>query len=328
MAHALADTGARILILERGDFVRRRTRTGIRRPSGRLRYQTTSAGSTARPRVSPLHALQRRRQHQVLGQRALSAAARRFPASSTWTECPRRGRSTTTRWRRTTNAPSVCIRCTASRRDPTEPARGSVSAPPGAPCRGMATIVQQLRALGLHPSPLPLGIRDGCRLCNTCNSFACKVHAKSEAEVCCVRPALERPNVELWTHAFAGVWSPTPQATRSRPSRSSAKGAMVSRASLFVASCGAVNSAALLLRSANDTHPNGPREFVRARRPPLHGASCDHDAGLSSVPEKRDRIPEDRRDQRLLLRGPAHRTPRPDPIPGADARVMAQTVVP
>ena len=42
---------------------------------------------------------------------------------------------------------------------------------------------------------------DGCILCNTCNSFVCKLHAKSEADVCCVRPALARPNVTLWTNA-------------------------------------------------------------------------------------------------------------------------------
>ena len=76
---------------------------------------------------------------------------------------------------------------------PTEPPRGAVSAiapVPHAP--GMAEIVEQLRAQGLHPSPLPLGLlrpgeQDGCMLCNTCNSFPCRIHAKSEADVCCVR---------------------------------------------------------------------------------------------------------------------------------------------
>ena len=123
----------------------------------------------------------------------------------------------------------------------------------------MAAIVEQLRAQGLHPSPLPLGIRDGCMLCNTCNSFACKVHAKSEADVCCVRPALERPNVELWTNAYARrLLTNASAATRSKPSRSRRDGETLRvEASLFIVSCGAVNSAALLLRSANDKHPNG-----------------------------------------------------------------------
>ena len=59
-------------------------------------------------------------------------------------------------------------------------------------------IVDRLRSLGLHPSPLPLGLirpgeSGGCILCNTCNSFPCRVHAKSDAEICAVRPATARP---------------------------------------------------------------------------------------------------------------------------------------
>ena len=92
--------------------------------------------------------------------------------------------------------------------DPTEPPRAPYpyAAVPHAP--QMAAIVDQLRAQGLHPSPLPLGLLrvgedDGCILCNTCNSFVCKLHAKSEADVCCVRPALSRSNVTLWTNSRA-----------------------------------------------------------------------------------------------------------------------------
>ena len=32
----------------------------------------------------------------------------------------------------------------------------------------------------------------GCVLCNTCNSFPCKIHAKSDADVCCVRAGARR----------------------------------------------------------------------------------------------------------------------------------------
>ena len=72
----------------------------------------------------------------------------------------------------------------------------------------MEQLVERLRGMGLHPSPLPLGIQrpgeaDGCVLCNTCNSFACRVHAKSEADVIGVRPAVRDGNgrVQLWTRA-------------------------------------------------------------------------------------------------------------------------------
>lgn len=84
--------------------------------------------------------------------------------------------------------------------DPTEPPRGPFPYPPVPHSAGMSEIVEKLRAQGLHPSALPLGVlrpgeKDGCILCNTCNSFACRIHAKSEADVCGIRPAMARPNV-------------------------------------------------------------------------------------------------------------------------------------
>jgi Glucose-6-phosphate dehydrogenase, C-terminal domain len=62
-----------------------------------------------------------------------------------------------------------------------------------------------LRTHGYQPFPLPVGVlleeRDGktlpnsrCICCNTCDGFPCLVHGKSDAEVLCVRPALELPN--------------------------------------------------------------------------------------------------------------------------------------
>jgi choline dehydrogenase-like flavoprotein len=142
--------------------------------------------------------------------------------------------------------------------DPTEPTRAAFPLLPIPHSEGMATIVDQLRRQGLHPSPLPLGIREGCVFCNTCNSFACKVHAKSEAEVCCVRPALQRPNVELWTNAYA-------KRLVTNAAGDTVVAVEVERygetlrveSSLVIVSCGAVNSAALMLRSANDKHPAG-----------------------------------------------------------------------
>jgi len=82
--------------------------------------------------------------------------------------------------------------------------------------------------------------------------------AKGDADVCAVRPALESPNVEIWTGAFV---------TRimTDPSGGRATGVEVERggeraqveADLVIAACGAVNSAALLLRSATNRHPHG-----------------------------------------------------------------------
>ena len=142
--------------------------------------------------------------------------------------------------------------------DPTEPDRGTFPHTAIPHADAMAAIVVQLREQGLHPSPLPLGIRDGCVLCNTCNSFACKVHAKSEADVCCVRPALQHPNVELWTNAYARRLFTNPAGDTIQAVDVELEGQTIRvEASVFVVSCGAVNSAALLLRSTSDRHKNG-----------------------------------------------------------------------
>ena len=77
--------------------------------------------------------------------------------------------------------------------DPTEAPRGPYPYPPVPHSRVVGEIVERLKAQGLHPSPLPLGLRENCVFCNTCNSFPCKIHAKSDAEICGVRPAIERP---------------------------------------------------------------------------------------------------------------------------------------
>lgn len=147
--------------------------------------------------------------------------------------------------------------------DPTEAPRGPFPHPaiPHAP--RMAEIVDRLREQGLTPSPLPLGLLrpgepGGCILCNTCNSFPCRFDAKSDAEVCCVTPALARPNVTLWTGAFARRLLTDPSGRRVESVEVDRDGERVRvEASTVVVSCGAVNSAALLLRSASDRHPEG-----------------------------------------------------------------------
>lgn len=147
--------------------------------------------------------------------------------------------------------------------DPTEPPRGPYPFPPVAHAPRMARIVDELKAMGLSPSPLPLGLRrpgepDGCILCNTCNSFPCRHLSKSEADVCCVRPALARPNVTLWTNAFARRLVTDPSGRRVEAVDVERDGATLRvEAPLVIVSCGAVNSAALLLRSASDKHPDG-----------------------------------------------------------------------
>ena len=147
--------------------------------------------------------------------------------------------------------------------DPTDPLRGPYPFAAIPHSNGMATIVEQLRGLGLHPSPLPLGLirpgePGGCVLCNTCNSFPCRIHAKSDAEVCCLQPALTRPGVRLWTNARAERLIASPDGRRIEAVDVVRHGDTIRvTADLVVVSCGAINSAALLLQSAGGAHAQG-----------------------------------------------------------------------
>ncbi len=147
--------------------------------------------------------------------------------------------------------------------DPTEPPRGPYPHPAVPHAPRVAAIAEALRAEGLHPSPLPLGLidpgePDGCMLCATCNSFACRLHKKSDAEVCGLLPALAHENVTLWDGASARRLLTDASGQRVQAAEIERHGEQLTvRAPLFIVSCGAVNSAALLLRSANDRHPDG-----------------------------------------------------------------------
>jgi choline dehydrogenase-like flavoprotein len=142
--------------------------------------------------------------------------------------------------------------------DPSEGPRKPYPFPAVPHSKVVGEIAGQLRARGLNPSPLPLGLRENCIFCNTCNSFPCKIHAKSDAEVCGVAPATAAGNVTLWVNATARSLI-TDRSGQRIEAVELERGGSVERVSapLVIVSCGAVNSAALLLRSANDQHPKG-----------------------------------------------------------------------
>jgi len=84
------------------------------------------------------------------------------------------------------------------------------------------------------------------------------VAAKSDAQVIAVDPALKHPNVSLLTEAYVEKLV-TSASGREITEVCVRRGDLTERftADIVVSSCGAINSAALLLRSANDRHPNG-----------------------------------------------------------------------
>jgi choline dehydrogenase-like flavoprotein len=150
--------------------------------------------------------------------------------------------------------------------DPTDPPGDPYPFPAVSHEPRIQEVVNDIAKLGLHPFPLPVGVRldeqhpesSECIRCDTCDGFPCLVHAKADAHTTCVMPAIATGNVTLRTHA---------KVTRLQ---TDATGRSVSKieaqvngkreefaATLVVVSCGAINSAALLLASANDRHPSG-----------------------------------------------------------------------
>src|SRR4029079_1577053 len=94
--------------------------------------------------------------------------------------------------------------------------------------------------------------------CQTCDGFPCLVHAKSDAETVAVRPALEFPNVTLLRNATALKLQPNANGAAVTEVVAEVAGEHAAfRGDIVVVSCGAANSAKLLLMSANDKHPNG-----------------------------------------------------------------------
>ena len=203
LLHALAPTGKRILVLERGDFVPRE-KDNWRYQGGQPRRPLQHQGDLARQgrqAAPPAHELLRRRQHQVLRRRALPPAPRGLRRD----QAPRRrlaglahrlrrarallhaGRAALPRARRarrgSDGAAGAALR-TRTRRSATS--RGSSSSPTTS------------RGSGLQPFHVPLGImldeqsarKSPCIRCATCDGIPCLVNAKSDAHVVCVEPAL------------------------------------------------------------------------------------------------------------------------------------------
>jgi len=151
--------------------------------------------------------------------------------------------------------------------DPTEPPSG---APYPFPAVSHEPRIQKLSddlvAAGYHPFHTPAGIMlneanmpySTCVRCKDCDGFPCVLHAKSDAEVIAVRPALQYPNVTLMidTEVVRLNTNASGTAVTEVVIKHDGKTEIV-RANIVVTACGAANSARLLLMSANERHPNG-----------------------------------------------------------------------
>jgi choline dehydrogenase-like flavoprotein len=126
----------------------------------------------------------------------------------------------------------------------------------------IADLAASLEGQGLHPFHLPVGIDrhpgGRCVRCATCDAYPCMIDAKNDADVRVVRPALQSPTVTLQTGTYVDRLETSADGSTVRRAVGVADGEQVEiSASTFVTACGAANSAALLLRSANAAHPDG-----------------------------------------------------------------------
>lgn len=136
----------------------------------------------------------------------------------------------------------------------------------------MQAIHDDVKNLGYHPFPVPLGLKrdtadpveSKCIRCDTCDGYPCLVHAKSDADINCIRQIMHLPNVTLLTEAKVTrlITNSTGTAVSSvEVEHTGPVNAPPDRAIYFgdmiAVCCGAINSAALLLQSATDKHPRG-----------------------------------------------------------------------
>jgi choline dehydrogenase-like flavoprotein len=154
--------------------------------------------------------------------------------------------------------------------DPTEPFHsGKYPYPAFTNEPRMQSIEDDVRKLGIHTFPIPLGLKRNeanplaskCVRCDTCDGYPCLVHAKSDADINCIRQIMHWPNVALMTNSrvtrlltnSTGTAVTEVEVVHSGED----KGTAIYRAGLFALCAGAINSAVLLLASANDKHPHG-----------------------------------------------------------------------
>ena len=269
LAYHLAPSGKRILLLERGDYVRReKDNWEPRAVNVEARYQTKEVWRDADGKELHPHT-----NYNVGGNTKFFGAALFRLRKEDFGEIRHCG-GISPPWPIAyqdlqpyyTQAEQLYHVHGQRGEDPTDPpATLPYPHPPVSHEPRMQRLSEDFARLGLNPFHTPLGVmlderdpRSRCIRCNTCDGYPCLVYAKSDAQVVAVDPALERPNVALVTNAYVPrleTDSSGRQVTTVQVERNGIKESY--SADIVVVACGAINSAALLLRSANDKHPRG-----------------------------------------------------------------------
>ncbi|HEY9668100.1 MAG TPA: GMC family oxidoreductase, partial [Coleofasciculaceae cyanobacterium] len=151
--------------------------------------------------------------------------------------------------------------------DPTEPPIDEdYPFPPVSHEPDVQKIYEAIEGKGLRPFYLPLAIDlneinpllSACIRCDTCDGFPCFIHAKVDADINAVRPAMAHENLTLITQAkVLRLHTSVSGREVTGVEAEIAGNRQIFSADIVVVACGAINSAVLLLNSANDQHPNG-----------------------------------------------------------------------
>jgi choline dehydrogenase-like flavoprotein len=270
LAHRLAPTGLRVLILERGDYVRREPENwSSREVFVKARYKTNEEWLD-RDGV-PFHP----GQHYYVGGQTKFYGAILFRLRERDFGEVRHHGGISPAWPLSyadfepyyEEAEHLYHVHGEQGADPTEPHR---SGPYPYPAVSHEPRIQRLhddfRRAGLNPFPLPVGVlldeqnpeRSACVRCSRLDGFPCLVDGKADAHVCAIRPALEHDNVTLLTRTKVERLETGADGRTVTTVVAERDGEPLSfRGDVVVVSAGAVNSAALLLRSASDAHPDG-----------------------------------------------------------------------
>ncbi|ESQ91386.1 GMC oxidoreductase [Asticcacaulis benevestitus] len=131
---------------------------------------------------------------------------------------------------------------------------------------GVAKLKKHFEGIGWHPSPLPLGIdRDEahpqtshCVRCTTCGGYPCMLKAKSDARSIMLDPIRHLPNVTILTgHKVTRIETDGAGKTVTGVVTQTDTGTQTFRGNLYALAAGAANSAAILLQSRSANHPDG-----------------------------------------------------------------------
>ena len=151
--------------------------------------------------------------------------------------------------------------------DPGEPWRKNGYPLPPLPYEPLIQDLEMnLHKIGLQPFPLPMGVRlpqdytatEAPVMLENFDGFPDLTDSKADGQVMCLRPALMHKNVTLLTHSYVEQLYTDASGKHITKVIADVNGEkIIFNADTVIVACGAVNSAALMLRSANEKHPNG-----------------------------------------------------------------------